>query len=48
MIGKDVRIIAVKEHQTVPDKPDFSALGSIAGRIDLDFQAIEALRTRST
>lgn len=47
MIGKDVRIIVVEESQTALGKPDLSALDRIAGKIDLDFGAIEDLRPGS-
>lgn len=47
MIGKDVRIIVVEESEATPGKSDVSALDEIAGRIDLDLQAIEDLRAGS-
>jgi hypothetical protein len=46
LIGKDVRIIVVEEPQERP-KRDFSVLRSLAGQLDLDYEAIEELRKRS-
>ncbi len=46
LVGKDVRIIVMEE--PVPRAPrDLSALDRLAGKIDLDFDAIEDLRRRS-
>ncbi len=46
LVGKDVRIIVVEEPvQRAPR--DLSALDRLAGKIDLDFDAIEDLRRRS-
>jgi hypothetical protein len=47
MIGKDVQIIVVERSQESAGSPDLSALDKIAGKIDLDFQAIEDLRAGS-
>lgn len=46
LIGKDVRITVVEEPAPRP-KRDLSALDRIAGKIDLDWDAIEDLRRRS-
>jgi hypothetical protein len=44
MIGKQVEII-VNEEATQPPVPgDFSLLHDLAGKIDLDFDAVEKLR----
>jgi hypothetical protein len=43
MIGKDVEII-VLEVQPPGTKGDLSLLNELAGKIDLDFDAIEKLR----
>lgn len=48
MIGKNVQIIVVEESESSLSPIDLSALDRVAGRIDLDFQAIEDLRARST
>lgn len=46
LVGKDVRIIVVEE--PAPREPrDLSALDKLAGKIDLDYEAIEDLRRRS-
>ena len=46
LVGKDVRIIVVEEPKnTVPR--DMSAWDCLAGKIDLDYDAIEELRRRS-
>lgn len=46
LVGKDVRIIVVEE--PAPREPrDLSALDRLAGKIDLDYEAIEDLRRRS-
>jgi hypothetical protein len=43
MVGKDVRIIVVEE--PTPRAPrDLSALDRLAGKIDLDLEAIDDLR----
>lgn len=46
MLGKDVRIIVVEE-VPLACRPDLSRLESLAGKIDLDYQAIDDLRARS-
>jgi hypothetical protein len=46
LVGKDVRIIVVEEPLNRP-RHDLSALDRLAGKIDLDFDAIEDLRRRS-
>ncbi len=46
LVGKDVRIIVVEEPTKRPS-PDLSALDRLAGKIDLDYEAIESLRRRS-
>lgn len=46
LVGKDVRIIVVEEPKDRPRK-DFGALQSLAGKIDLDYDAITDLRKRS-
>ena len=46
LVGKDVRIIVIEE--PVPRAPrDLSALERVAGKLDLDFDAIDELRRRS-
>ncbi len=46
LVGKDVRIIVIEEPaKRVPT--DLSALDRLAGKIDLDYQAIDDLRRRS-
>jgi hypothetical protein len=47
LVGKDVRIIVVEESEDRPPR-DLSALDRLAGKIDLDYDAIEDLRRRST
>ena len=46
LIGKDVRVIIVEE-PSVAQPIDLSALDRLAGKIDLDFDAIDDLRQRS-
>lgn len=46
LVGKDVRIIVVEEPINRPPR-DLSALDRLAGKIDLDYDAIEDLRRRS-
>jgi hypothetical protein len=46
LVGKDVRIIVVEEPANHPPR-DLSALDRLAGKIDLDYDAIEELRRRS-
>jgi hypothetical protein len=46
LVGKDVRIIVVEEPAPRPPR-DLSALDRLAGKIDLDYEAIEDLRRRS-
>ncbi len=46
LVGKDVRIIVVEEPANRPPR-DLSALDRLAGKIDLDYDAIEDLRRRS-
>lgn len=46
LVGKEVRIIVVEEPQSRPPR-DLSALDRLAGKIDLDYHAIENLRRRS-
>jgi hypothetical protein len=46
MVGKDVRIIVIEEPLSGTPR-DFSALDRLAGKIDLDYDAIEDLRRRS-
>jgi virulence-associated protein VagC len=46
LVGKDVRIIVVEEPANRPPK-DLSALDKLAGKIDLDYDAIENLRRRT-
>ena len=46
MVGKDVRIIVIEEPLNRPPR-DLSALDRLAGKIDLDYDAIEDLRRRS-
>lgn len=46
MVGKDVRIIVVEEPLARAPR-DLSALDLLAGKIDLDYDAIEDLRRRS-
>jgi hypothetical protein len=46
MVGKDVRIIVVEEPAPRPPR-DLSALDKLAGKIDLDWEAVEDLRRRS-
>ena len=43
MIGKDVEIIVLEE-QPASSKGDLSLLRELAGKIDLDFDAIEKMR----
>lgn len=46
LVGKNVRIIVIEE----PEKQlprNLSALDKLAGRIDLDFDAVQQLRARS-
>jgi hypothetical protein len=45
LVGKDVRIIVVEEPANW--RRDLSALDRLAGKIDLDYDAIEDLRRRS-
>ena len=46
LVGKDVRIIVVEEAANRPPR-DLSALDRLAGKIDLDYEAIDELRRRS-
>jgi hypothetical protein len=46
LVGKDVRIIVVEEPASREPR-DLSALDRVAGKIDLDYDAIEDLRLRS-
>lgn len=46
LIGKDVRVIIVEE-PPVGQRVDLSALDRLAGKIDMDFDAIDDLRQRS-
>ena len=46
LVGKDVRIIVVEEPAARPRR-NLSALDHLAGKIDLDFEAIDDLRRRS-
>ena len=46
LVGKDVRIIVVEEPLARAPR-DLSALDRLAGKIDLDYDAIEDLRWRS-
>ncbi len=46
LVGKDVRIIVVEEPVVRPPR-DLSALDRLAGKIDLDYEAIDDLRLRS-
>jgi hypothetical protein len=46
LVGKDVRIIVVEEPADRPPR-DMSALDRLAGKIDLDYDAIDDLRRRS-
>ena len=46
LVGKDVRIIIVEE-PTNRGPRDLSALDRLAGKIDLDYDAIDDLRRRS-
>jgi hypothetical protein len=46
LVGKNVRIIVVEEPELRAPR-DLTALDHLAGRIDLDFEAIEDLRRRS-
>jgi len=45
-VGKDVRIIIVEEPANRRPR-DLSALDRLAGKIDLDYDAIDDLRRRS-
>jgi hypothetical protein len=46
LVGKDVCIIVVEESTPRPPR-DLSALDRLAGKIDLDYDAIDDLRRRS-
>jgi len=46
LVGKDVRIIVVEE-PVLRVPTDLSALERLAGKINLDYEAIEDLRRRS-
>jgi hypothetical protein len=46
LVGTNVRIIVVEEPIGRPQR-DLSALNRLAGKIDLDYQAIDDLRLRS-
>ncbi|MCC7351719.1 MAG: hypothetical protein IT446_14255 [Phycisphaerales bacterium] len=46
LVGKHVRIIVIEEPTPLPRR-DLSALDRLAGKIDLDYEAIEDLRRRS-
>lgn len=46
LVGKDVRIIVVEEASPRPPR-DLRVLDRLAGKIDLDFEAIDELRRRS-
>lgn len=48
MIGKEVEIIVLEQQPAPAAKQDLSALHQIAGKIDLDYDAIEHLRKIST
>jgi hypothetical protein len=47
LVGKDVRITVVEE-LTHPPIRDLSLLDQLAGKIDLDFDAVADLRRRSS
>jgi hypothetical protein len=44
MIGKDVDIFVVERESKAGSAPDLKSLDELAGRIDLDYQAIDDLR----
>ena len=44
LIGKRVEIIILEEPEVQPGGGDYSLLHDLAGKIDLDFDAIEKLR----
>lgn len=46
LVGKHVRIIVVEESAPRPPR-DLAALDRLAGKIDLDYEAIEDMRRRS-
>jgi hypothetical protein len=46
LVGKDVRIIVIEEPANHPPR-DLSALDRLAGKINLDYDAIDDLRRRS-
>jgi hypothetical protein len=46
LVGKDVRIIVMEEPANQTPR-DLAALDSLAGKIDLDYDAIDELRRRS-
>ena len=46
LVGKDVHIIVIEEPSGSTPR-DLSALDRLAGRINLDYEAIDALRKRS-
>jgi hypothetical protein len=48
LIGKDVHIILIEESTDRHGPPNLSALERLAGKLDLDYQAIEDLRKIST
>lgn len=47
LVGKDVRITVVEEPANTPPR-DLTALDRIAGKIDLNFDAVQDLRRRSS
>lgn len=47
LIGKDVQIIVIEETRPPMPRPDLTALHKLAGHIDLDYAAIDELRSRS-
>jgi len=47
MIGRDVRIIVIEEPAAGAENTQLAALHRLAGKIDLDFEAVEDLRARS-
>jgi hypothetical protein len=48
LVGKDVHIILIEEPAGGSGLRDLSALDRVAGKVELDFQAIEDLRKLST
>jgi hypothetical protein len=47
LIGKDVRITIVEEPANAPAR-ELASLDRLAGKIDLDFDAVDDLRRRSS